>query len=443
MRQDRLARVNRQLQATLAELIPGHVKDPRVHKPTMLTVAEVRVTPDLRTARVYLSILGEDTQRQQALEAIRRAGGFLRGELGRRVRLRYTPQLQFELDETLDAAARIDQILGEIADDRPEERAGDPPRAVLEAVGRGRRFLVTAHPSPDGDAIGSMVAALHALVALGRDVVAFNPDPVPDRFRFLSGTERFRTELDGERPFDTTLVLDCADERMLPGGVDREALGQVVVIDHHKTAGSFGDVVWRDPSAAAVGVQLFKLFEELAVPASLEVAEALFCSVMSDTGSFRYQNTDPEAMRVAAALLERGVDPWHISSNLYEERPRCELELLGLVLQTLRVSDDGSAACLVVTEEMLAATGATPDMVDGFINYARGVRGVEVAILLRPGPRGMRVSLRSRGSVDVSLIAERFGGGGHHNAAGCTLSDDDTDRVRRDLFAAVERILST
>lgn len=438
MRQDRLARVNRQLQAMLAQLIPGLVKDPRVHKPTMLTVAEVRVTPDLRTARVYLSILGEGQQRQEALEAVRRAGGFLRGELGRRVRLRYTPQLQFELDETLEAAAHIDQILDEIA----EERTDDPLRAVLEAISRGRRFLVTSHPSPDGDAIGSMVAAVHALVALGREVVAYNPDPVPYRFRFLAGTERFRTELDGERPFDTTLVLDCADERMLPRGVEREALGLVVVIDHHKTAGSFGDVVWRDPAAAAVGVQLFKLFEELAVPASLEVAEALYCSLMSDTGSFRYQNTDPEAMRVAAALLERGVDPWHISSNLYEERPRCEVELLGLVLQTLRVSDDGAAACLVVTEEMLATTGATPDMVDGFINYARGVRGVEVAILLRPGPRGMRVSLRSRGNVDVSLIAERFGGGGHHNAAGCTLSDDDADRVRRDLFGAVEQILS-
>lgn len=317
--------------------------------------------------------------------------------------------------------------------------------AVLATVQRGQRFLITAHPNPDGDAVGSMAAALLGLEALGRSAVAYNPDPVPQRFRFLAGTERFCTELDAGACFDTTLVLDCSDERLLgpgDGSLSRVSLGTVVVIDHHKTAGSYGDVIWRDPAAAAVGVMLFKLLEALGAPKTLGVAEALFCSLISDTGSFRYQNTDPEALRVAAVLIERGVDPWHISSKIYEERPRCELALLALVLQTLEISSDGLAACLVVTEQMLNATGATPDMIDGFINYARGVQGVEVAILLRPGPRGIRVSLRSRGRVDVSQIAERFGGGGHHNAAGCAVAASGLERVRADLFAEVGRLLS-
>jgi phosphoesterase RecJ-like protein len=324
--------------------------------------------------------------------------------------------------------------------------AGDlvPPAEVVAAVQRGQRFLVTAHPGPDGDAIGSMVAALLALEALGHEAVAFNPDPVPQRFVFLTGTERFVNALDDAAAFDTTLVLDCSDERMFEEawklGPDR--LGTVVVIDHHKTAGNFGDVVWRDQGAAAVGAMLFPLFEALGVPSSREIAEALYCSLMSDTGSFRYQNTTAATMRTAATLLERGVDPWRVSSGIYEDRPCCEVQLLALVLQTLEVSDDGKAACLRVDQPMLDATGATPDMLDGFINYARGIRGVEVAILLRPGPRGVRVSMRSRGRVDVSMLAERFDGGGHHNAAGCTMPGDDVAQVQADLFTEVAQLLA-
>lgn len=311
---------------------------------------------------------------------------------------------------------------------------------VARVLRGARSVLVTSHPSPDGDAIGCMCAALLLLEELGKEVAAYNPDPVPRRYRFVPGSERIATALPGGA-FDVTLVLDCADDRMFPDGLDRALLGQVVVVDHHKTLGSLGDMVLRDPAAASVGVLLFRIIGELGVELSSDIAEALFCSLMSDTGSFRYQNTNPDAMRVAAALLEAGVDPWRVSSSLYEERPRRELELLSLVLPTLVVAADGLAASLTVTGEMLAATGCTPDMVDGFINYARGVQGVEVAVLFRPGPDRVRVSFRSRGTVDVSLIAEAFGGGGHHNAAGCNI-DGSVDDIRADLFAEVSRIVA-
>jgi len=311
---------------------------------------------------------------------------------------------------------------------------------VARVLRGGQAVLVTSHPSPDGDAIGCMCAALLFLEQMGKEVVAYNPDPVPRRYRFVPGNERITAEVPGG-PFDVTLVLDCSDDRMFPGGLDRTLLGQVVVVDHHKTLGSLGDLILRDPAAAAVGVLLFRIIGELGVELTPDIAEALFCSLMSDTGSFRYQNTNPDAMRVAAALLEAGVDPWRVSSSLYEERPRRELELLSRVLQTLTVSADGLAASLTVTGGMLAATGCTPDMVDGFINYARGVQGVEVAVLFRPGPGSVRVSFRSRGTVDVSLIAEAFGGGGHHNAAGCTIHGD-VDEIRTDLFAEVSRIVA-
>jgi bifunctional oligoribonuclease and PAP phosphatase NrnA len=311
---------------------------------------------------------------------------------------------------------------------------------LARALRESRRTLVTSHPNPDGDAIGCMAAALVALRRLGGEVVAYNPDPVPRRFRFLAGTSDFVTDLPAG-PFEATLLLDCSDERFCQGQCAcAERLGRLLVVDHHSTPHRVGDLVLRDPSAASVGVLLFPILEALGVEITLEIAEALFCSVMSDTGSFRYQNSNSEALRVAAALLERGVDPWRVASRLYEDRPRCEVELLGRVLQTLVVSEDGRAAALTVTPEMLDETGCTPDMVDGLINYARGVEGVEVAILLWPGPHGVHVSLRSRGSVDVSCIAQRFGGGGHRNAAGCTI-EGELGTVCEGVFSAVQTTL--
>jgi phosphoesterase RecJ-like protein len=437
---DRMARVNRLLQTTLAGMVPGLVKDPRVQE-LIVSVAEVRTTPDLRQARVFVSIFGADAEKERAgLEALNQARGFLRGELGRRVRLRHTPELAFERDISQEHAAHIEEVLRDLKHTSPEPREGSA--AVADAIRSGRRFLVTAHPGPDGDAVGCMAAALLVLEGLGKEVVAFNPDPVPRRYRFLEGTGRFVDEVP-EGTFDVTLVLDTSDSRMFAGALEFGApdLGTVVVIDHHKTRGDLGDVVLWDSGAASVGVLLHRVFDELGIELSPAVAEALYCSVISDTGSFRYQNTNPDAMRVAAALLEVGVDPWRVSSNLYEERPRQELELLARVLQTLEVSEDGLAASLTVTPEMLEETGTTPDVVDGFINYARGIQGVEVAILFRPRPDAVRVSFRSRGTVDVAAIAERRGGGGHRNAAGCTVPSVSIDLLRSELFAEVTRTL--
>ena len=312
---------------------------------------------------------------------------------------------------------------------------------VIEAIQQGRRFLVTAHPDPDGDAIGCMAAARTMLRELGREVVAFNPDPVPRRFRFLDGTDQFVQQLDAGEVFDTTLVMDCSPDRILDHtGLGAESLGKVVVVDHHKIHGSGGDVVYRDPDAASVGVLLFRVFQRMDLDLG-PVAEPLFCTVMSDTGSFRYQNTDPESMRVSAGLLEHGVDTWRVASHLYEDHPAPEVKLLGLVLGTLEVSDDGLCAALLVTPQMLEETGCGQDVVDGMINYARGVEGAQVAILMRPGDQRVRVSLRSRGAVDVSAVAKQFGGGGHHNAAGFSRTED-LAVVRAELFEAVTKLLA-
>jgi bifunctional oligoribonuclease and PAP phosphatase NrnA len=325
---------------------------------------------------------------------------------------------------------------------RRSSRARAKALAAVAAEIRGsRRVLIASHPSPDGDAIGSTVATLLALRQLGMSVAAFNPDPVPRRYVFLRGAE----EIVGQVPegdFDITLLLDCCDRRLFEAcELPRERMGRLVVVDHHLTPCELEvSALLQDPAAAAVGVLLYEVFLALDVTLTEEIVEALFCSIISDTGSFRYQNTNGDAMRVAGELLDRGVDPWRVASRIYEDRPRRELELLTLVLQTLQFSSSGRAATLTVTGEMLERVGCAPDVVDGFINYARGVEGVEVAVLFWPASSDVRVSLRSRGAVDVSKLAEKFGGGGHRNAAGFRV-DGDLETVRARLFAEVEHLL--
>lgn len=433
---DRGARLNSLLQRELAQLIPGAIRDPRMEAAEIVSVSEVRVTRDLQHAKAFLSVVGEAGVRQRVLDAVQEARGVLRGEIGRRLRLRLAPELHFVLDEAVARAARIDEVLGAIAADRRRDVGLEE---VVQVLRGAARVLVTSHRNPDGDAIGSMLAACLGLRAMDKEVVLFNPDPVPLTFSFLVGADAIQHELP-EGPFDVTLVLDTADAVMFPAGPpDAQWSGTVLVIDHHQTDGNFGQLVWREPEAAAVGVQVYRVLLALGAELTPALAEALYTSIISDTGSFRYQNTNPEALEVAAALVRCGVDPWRVASNLYETRPRCQLELLAEVLKTLEVSADGRAAALTVTGEMLTATGCTMDMVDGFVNYARGIRGVEVAMLLRPAGGAVRVSLRSRGAVDVSQIAERFGGGGHRNAAGCTVQQTTTAELIAALFAEVSR----
>ena len=313
---------------------------------------------------------------------------------------------------------------------------------VISAINAGQRFLVTAHPNPDGDAVGCMAAAQAVLHhELGKEVVVYSPDPVPRRLSFLAGTERFVSEVP-EGDFDTTLVLDCSDSKLYAGNkLSQQRLGTRLVIDHHKTGGDFGEVLYIDSSAAAAGILLYRIFSAMGLDLK-RAAEPLYCSIMSDTGSYRYQNTNREAMEVAGSLLDHGVDPWRIASHLYEDRPKGEVQLLGKVLSTLEVSDDGLCASVTVTPEMLSSCGCGADATDGLINFARGISGVEVAVLFRPKEGGVRVSFRSRGSHDVSGVAASLGGGGHHNAAGAFIQDATVEQARERVFAKVREILA-
>jgi len=314
---------------------------------------------------------------------------------------------------------------------------------VLAVLRDGKRFLLTAHRSPDGDAIGSLLGMWHALRATGREACPWLPDGVGEIYAFLPGAgDVVRVRPDGAR-WDATIVFDCGDPQLLPDGMPgADEAGPLVAIDHHGTYKDFGDVVLRRP-ASAVGEIVYDLLRELGWPIDAGCATNLYTAVVTDTGSFAYATTTGGVLRMAADLVDCGADPWLVSSNVFERWPRERLALLQETLGTLSITAGGRVASLEVTAEMMARTHATPEMLEGFVNQGRRLRGVEVAVLVSPAEDGqsVRVSLRSQGRVDVAAVALRFGGGGHRAAAGCRMPGP-VSAARALLVAALERAVT-
>lgn len=311
---------------------------------------------------------------------------------------------------------------------------------VVDALGRARRVLCVMHAHPDGDAVGSTLGLALALAEAGRDVTVFCHTELPDNLRFLPGLERLVHTVPEGASFDATTVCDVgASHRIGPGLPERARLGTLVNLDHHLTCDDFGDVNYVDPEAAAVGVLILRVVKAMGLSLPPAAATALYTSVLTDTGSFRYSSTNPDALHAGAELVAAGAEPWLVASHVYEQSPLERLRLLREVLGTLELSPDGLFASILVTREMHARAGSTDALADGFINFARGVRGVEVAAqFTEPADGGAwGLSFRSRGRVNVARVASRFGGGGHHNAAGATVQAKDLAEVRAKVGEAV------
>ncbi len=307
---------------------------------------------------------------------------------------------------------------------RPDDLAVVMPR-VVEALRGARSVLCIMHAGPDGDACGSTLGLALALVEMGRDVTLFCHTGLPDNLTFLPGLDLLVHELPENLRWDASVVCDAgASHRIGPGLPERSRLGTYINLDHHLTSDDFGDVNYVDAHAASVGVIVSRILTAMGHRLTKPVATALYTSLLTDTGSFRYSSANPEAFRVAAELVAAGADPWEISSNIYEQQPVARLRLLREALGSLHVSPDGLFASITITRAMAVTAGTERGLTDGFINFARGIRGVEVAVQFtepsEPGePWGL--SFRSRGRVNVAAVAARFGGGGHHNAAGARI----------------------
>lgn len=297
---------------------------------------------------------------------------------------------------------------------------------LISLIKESNSFLIASHLNPDGDALGASIALAIALKSLGKDVQVINRDNVPADLRFLPFSD-ILTQNVPEREFDLLFIVDC-------NTIERTGLKNIkakksVIVDHHILPDNVSEI-WDietmrrsmvETGAAATGELVFMILTELGVQIDKDIATNLYTTLLFDTGGFRYSNTTPEALHIASKLVAAGAEPWWISRELYESVPYNAIKLLASAYAT--IEKEGSIAWITVTQEMLKETGTTSEDTENFVDQPRKIKGVEVAVFFREDAKEtIKVSLRSKGRIDVQKIVAPFGGGGHAPAAGCSIN---------------------
>ncbi len=313
-----------------------------------------------------------------------------------------------------------------------------------EVIRQARGIVLITHCNPDGDGIGSQLGLYHGLAAMGKRVCMHNVDGVPRIYRFLAGADAVERGRDFRIPdVDLIVSLDAGSRARLGMDTSFFAGRTLLVLDHHPSNARFGDINLIDVNACATGEIVLRLLQHLGAPLTPEAASALYVALLTDTFCFRNSNTSAGSFELAAKLVRAGAEPRRIAREVYESHRRATIDLLRLCLATLEVHDHGRSAWLHVTRDMYEASGGDVEDTEGFIEYARSLQGVEVAVFIRPEKEGMeaeawKVSFRSRGDADVGALAASLGGGGHRYAAGCSMPggfDAVHSRVREAVHA--------
>ena len=289
---------------------------------------------------------------------------------------------------------------------------------VLNQIEKRQNFILTSHARPDGDAVGSALACAQILRSMGKQACVVLSDGVPGIYGPLPFTDGVLRAAEQVPQAEAAIILECDSvQRTRLTGLERHYL---INIDHHATARPFADVNWIDPDACATAEMIFRLAREVGVKISPEVATCLYTAVLTDTGSFCFQGTTERTFALAQELVRCGADPVRIAHNVYFSTQLSKMRLLGAALSGLQ--RDGTLAWMHVDRATMQRCQASEEDCEGLVNYALAIQGIEVALFFREQPDGrFRVSLRSKGMVNVAAVAEAFGGGGHECASGCAV----------------------
>ncbi len=311
---------------------------------------------------------------------------------------------------------------------------------VVELIENKDRFAITTHSRPDGDGVGSSLGLYWLLRSLGKSAEVIVCDTIPVAYHGLPGASDIRRVTKIDREYDAVFVIECSDvERPGIEGLRDEF---TVNIDHHSTSAHFGSVNWIDSTASAVGEMMYNLCKAIGGRVTKEIAECLYLALVTDTGSFHFPNTTDRTLKVASELVKAGVKPAEISEAVYNSYPWSRIELMRKVLNTVKRDESGRVAWMRQTLDMKRSSGAVDGDNNGFVNIPLAAADViAVAYMREVGPETYRVSLRSKGNTNVAKVAEIFGGGGHKNAAGCSVTGDWDKReeeIVRAMLSAVE-----
>lgn len=312
---------------------------------------------------------------------------------------------------------------------------------VIDLIEKNERFAITSHIRPDGDSLGSSLALCWILRSLKKDAEVIMCDHVPHAYSKLPGADDVKVVPDAVRQYDAVFVIECSDVSR-PG---LPSLGEqfVVNIDHHSTTELFGDVNWIDSTAAAVGEMIYNLAKAIGARITPELASCVYAALLTDTGSFHFSNTTERTFKIASELVKHGAQPAKLSQAIFYSYPYAKVRLVGEVLSTLKRDESGRIAWIRMSKEAMEETGATEDDSDGIINYPLTVGEVEAVAFFRELSNStFRISLRSKNRVNVARVAESFGGGGHCNAAGFTVSAD-FDELSKEVISRLKEAVAS
>ncbi len=306
---------------------------------------------------------------------------------------------------------------------------------VVELIENKQNFAITTHIKPDGDGVGSSLGLCWLLRSLGKSAEVVVRGDIPLAYRSLPGAADIRDIESIDRDYDAIFVIECSDLHR-PGIA---GLGEqfTVNIDHHATSEHFGTVNWIDSTASAVGEMIFNLVKAIGGRVTREIAECVYMALVTDTGSFHFSNTTDRTLKVASELIKAGAKPAEISEAVYNNYPWSRIELMRQVMSTVKRDESGKVASLRQTLKMREEAQAVDGDNNGFVNIPLAARDILACVYIREiGDNAYRVSLRSKGDINVARVAERWGGGGHRNAAGLRI-EGDWDEKERELVEAV------
>lgn len=328
------------------------------------------------------------------------------------------------------------------------KKTNDQIQKILGLIKNNHRFLITSHRDPDGDSIGSQLALAYLLAKLQKTYRVVNQGELPQKYAFLDpggkidSFERLGNPSDVSLEADIVFVLDCTSMNRigeLAEAIPDQAL--IVNVDHHPDNEQFGTINYVDPEASAVGEMIFYLIKSAGIPMIPEVATQLYAAILTDTGRFKFGNTSPSCLRTCAALLEEKADPRCITNQIYFNHSLAFLKLLGSILSRPEISGDHKICSMTLRWKTLTDLGVDPKEIEGLVNYSLFLKGVEIGLLFtEKGDGKTKVNLRSQNEFDVASVARYFGGGGHRNAAGCTVSLA-LDETKKAVMEQIQKIL--
>jgi phosphoesterase RecJ-like protein len=296
--------------------------------------------------------------------------------------------------------------------------------------------------NPEGDAVASSLAMAYLLKKEKKRVWIYNRDKIPEQFSFLPNFKDIRNYLPDEH-FDVGIIVDTARLELVGPEFRiflKNNVKKTIKIDHHTTSEKFADIEVIMPDACSTGEVIYNILQRMKYKINRELADCIYTSIFTDTGGFHFPNSNINAFVIASEMVRTGVKPWIVYDALYDHQPVNTLKLLAKVLNTLDLQLNGRLASIYVTEKMLRATGTTKKDTEGLINYPRSIDGVKIAVMFREDDGKVKVSLRSKGDIDVSKIAERYGGGGHKGAA-AFIYNKNIQKTKKEILKELKRYI--